>query len=164
MKNLSSLIMPMSNGGSLAEMQHSSCDGHGTDACMHMHIAGPVLVELGTRANTAWAPQNSASLAGLPTHARTGQRGDSEAAAALGRRARAAALLVPVVGRYRTRQTLPTLPARARGTFATRHRAEQQRHSSLPLHPMRGFLTHAVHRHAERVGMWTGCDSPGACG
>jgi hypothetical protein len=32
-KNLSSLIMPMSNWGSLAAMQHSSCDGHGTDAC-----------------------------------------------------------------------------------------------------------------------------------
>ena len=55
-------------------------------------------------------------------------------------------------------------PAGARGTFATRHRSEQHRQSSLPLHPMRGSLTHAAHRHAGRVGMWTGCDSPGACG
>ena len=88
---------------------------------------------LGTR-------QNRASLAGLPSR-----------------------LPMHVTARrppyYRPQGTGATAahPAGARGTFATRHRSEQHRQSSLPLHPMRGSLTHAAHRHAGRVGMWTGC-------
>ena len=72
-------------------------------------------------------------LSPMATHARTGQQG--------GHRTRPQG----EGGRTKWAAALTHPAGRPRVTCATRHGAEQNRQSCLPLHPMRGSLTHAVH-------------------